>query len=460
VQPSVAVLPFANLSTERENEYFSDGMTEELITALGKVEGLRVAARASSFAFKGKPLDVAEVGRTLNVAAVLDGSVRRSGKRVRVTAELVDAQDGGRVWADSYDRELRDVFQMQDELAHAIVGALRVPLKVAARPNTDLVRTATSDPEAHDLYLQGRFLWNQRTYEALGSAAKYFEAAAARDPAYAEAFAGLADTYVLLPQYGRVRPRDAFAKARAAAERALVLDSTLAEAHTSLALVRMDKYDWPGAGAAFRRALALNPNYATAHQWYSSYLGALGRQDEAVAEVERAHALDPLSRIISANVASQLAGSRRYDDAIRQLRSTLELDPNFFGAVAWLCAVYVMKGEPSAAITACEHAATLSNRKFGLGFLASAYAASGDHRRATEVLHELEANARREYVSPWQLAVANLGLGDRDRTFAWLDSAYAERDPFLLSGISGPLWDPVRSDQRFARLRARLGLPP
>jgi TolB-like protein/Tfp pilus assembly protein PilF len=460
VEPSVAVLPFANLSAERENEYFSDGMTEELITALGKVEGLRVAARASSFAFKGKPLDVAEVSRALNVRAVLDGSVRRSGRRLRVTAELVDARDGSRLWADSYDRELRDVFRVQDELARAIVGALRIPLRLAARSDTALVRAATRDPEAHDLYLQGRFLWNQRTYESVRQAADFFERAAARDPTYAQAYAGLADTYIALPQYGVVRPSDAAAKARWAVERALTLDSTLAEAYASLAMVRLHEYDWRGAETAFARALALNPSYATAHQWYALYLSVVGRQDSALIEIERAQALDPLSRIISSVLGSQLALSRRYDDAIRQLRSTLELDPDFVAAHAWLCSVYRMKGDARAAITACERVAALTNRRSGVGALASAYAAAGDHARAMVVLHELEARARREYVSPWQFAEAHLGLGERDSTFAWLDSAYAAHDPFLLTGISSPLWDPVRSDPRFARLRARLGLPP
>ena len=459
-QPSVAVLPFTNLSSERENEYFSDGMTEELITALGKVEGLRVAARASSFAFKGKPLDVGQVSRALNVGAVLDGSVRRSGRRLRVTAELVNARDGSRLWADSYDRELRDVFRVQDELARAIVGALRVPLRLAARSDTTIVRAATKDPEAHDLYLQGRFLWNQRTYESLQRAADFFERAATRDPAYAQAYAGLADTYIVLPQYGAIRPRDALAKARRAVERALILDSTSAEAHASLGTVRLYEYDWRGAETEFRRALALNPSYATAHQWYGLYLSWVGRPDEALTEVERARALDPLSRIISSVLGSRLALSGRYDDAIRQLRSTLRLDPNFVPAQAWLCTVYLMKGDARSAITACERVATLTNRRFGLGGLVSAYAAAGDHARAMVVLRELEARASREYVSPWQFAEAYLGLGDRDRTFAWLDSAYAAHDPFLLTTIVSPLWDPVRSDPRFARLRARLGLPP
>jgi len=460
VERSVAVLPFTNLSPNRQNEYFSDGMTEELITALGKVEGLRVAARASSFAFKGKPLDVGEVSRKLNVGAVLDGSVRRSGRRLRVTAELVRASDGARLWADRYDRELRDVFQVQDELARAIVGALRVPLRLSGRPDTALVRTATADPAAHDLYLQGRFQWNQRTYEALRRAASYFERAAARDPAYAEAYAGLADAYVILPQYGPVPPRDAFAKAERAAERALALDSTLAEAHTSLAAVRMYAYDWRGAEAEFRRAIALNPNYATAHHWYSAYLGGAGRLDEALAEIEQAQVLDPLSRIISANVGGRLALHRRYDDALRQLRAALELDPNFAAAHEWLCWVYIMKRTPREATGPCERAAALTGGNPGLGPLAYAYAASGERARATTLLRQLEARSRREYVSPWAIAIAHLGLGDTAGAFEWLDRGVVARDPNLTGGLSAPFWDPLRADPRFVRLRERMGLPP
>ncbi len=458
VQPSLAVLPFDNLSGQRENEYFSDGMTEELINALGKVPGLRVAARASSFAFKGKPLDVRDVSRKLNVGSVLDGSVRRSGNRLRVTAELVDAGDGSRVWADSYDRELRDVFHVQDDLARAIVEALRVPLKVGAGPAAPLVRNATADPRAHDLYLQGRFLWNQRTAGSLKRAAHYFQMAVERDSSYAEAYAGLADTYALLPDYGSTAPREEYSKATRAAERALALDSTLAEAHASLGLVRTFQYDWKDAQVEFERAIRFNANYAPAHQWYSGYLSTVGRQDEALAEMQRAHALDPLSLIISSTLGGQLAFSGKYDDAVRQLQSVLELDPDYFGAIGWLCPVYVMKKDFRAAIPMCERSVALSDSTYGQGFLASALAGTGDSARATATMRELKALARREYVSPIQIAVGYQGLGNSDSAFKWLDSAYSARDPYLLEGIMGPLWDPIRPDPRFNRLLTRLGL--
>ncbi|MDQ3881513.1 MAG: protein kinase, partial [Chloroflexota bacterium] len=372
---SVAVLPFVNLSPERENEYFADGMTEELIGALSKVQGLRVPARTSVFALKGKDLDARAIGDTLKVATVLEGSVRRSGGRLRVGAQLVSAKDNGVLWSETYDRDLADVFQVQDELARAIVGALRLQLKLTNRADTALVEAPTEDLEAYNLYLQGRYVWNRRTYESLLKAARYFERAVERDSTYAQAYAGLADAYVLLPAYGPARPKEAFSKARRAAERALALDSTLAEAHTSLAYsLELADYDWAGAEAAFRRAIALNPNYATAHHWYAEYLSIVGRHQEALAEFERARALDPLSRIISADRGLALARAGRYDDAIRELRATLELDPNFFVTHVFLCSAYLSKRRPREAVPECERAAALSRRNGGLGHLAYAYA--------------------------------------------------------------------------------------
>jgi tetratricopeptide (TPR) repeat protein len=404
---------------------------------------------------------VVEVSRKLNVATVLDGSVRREGNRLRVTAELVDAREGTRLWADRYDRGVRDVFQVQDELARAIVGALRVPLKLASRPDGPLVKAATMDPAAHDLYLQGRFLWNQRTYESLLRAASYFERAAARDSSYAEAYAGLADTYVLLPFYGSTRPTEAYPRAEAAALRALALDSTGAEAHASLGLVRMyADYDWRAAEAEFRRSLALNPSYATAHHWYGDYLIAVGRLEESLAAMERARALDPLSRIIAGDLSYALVVNRRYDDAVRQARATLELDPNFERGLNYLCVAYLYKRMPREATTACERATVLSGRTLSMGRLATAYAAAGERAKALAVLRELEAGARRRYVSPYQIAMAQLGLGDTARSFEWLERGYTARDPYLTHNLFEPLWDPVRADPRFKRLLAQLGLSP
>jgi tetratricopeptide (TPR) repeat protein len=365
------------------------------------------------------------------------------------------------LWSETYDRELADVFQVQDELARAIVDALRVELRLTSRAHSALIKPGTADLAAHDLYLKGRFLWNQRTYESLLKAADYFERAIARDSAYAQAYAGLADTYLMLPVYGPARPREAYPKAKAAALRALALDSTLAEAHTSLAYVRaFGDYDWPGAEAEYRRALALDPNYATAHQWYGESLEAHGRFEEALAELERARVLDPLSRIISVLLGNTLRAARRYDDALRQLRATLELDPSFAYTHFYLCWVYLFKRLPHDAVAECERGAELSGRNLveGMALLAHAYAASGERAKATAILRELEARSRREYVSPYAIALTHLALGDTDRTFAWLDSAVTARDPLLRINILDPTLDPLHADARFARLRARMNL--
>ena len=459
--PSIAVLPFTNLSPNRENEYFSDGMTEELITALGRVEGLQVAARTSAFALKGSNLDARAVGETLHVATVLEGSVRRAGDRLRVAAQLVDSRSGYHLWSDEYDRQLKDVFAVQEELARAIVGALRVRLEPAGRPRAGLVEPATADLEAHDLYLQGRSVWNQRTAESFRRAVDFFDRAIARDSGFAQAYAGLADTYVLLPFYGHTRPSDAFPQAKAAALRALALDSTLAEAHASLGYVlAVADFDWHGAETEFRRAIALNPSYATAHHWYADYLDMVGRPDEAVAEIERARRLDPLSRIIAGEVGYTYMMARRYDDALRQLRATLELDPGFPQTWSYLCGVYVLERMPREATAACERATALSGRIKGMGRLAVAYALAGERPKAAAVLRELKARSRREYVPPHFIAQAELAVGDTARAFEWLERAYAARDPTLTQNLFDPLWDPLRADPRFVRLRQRMGLPP
>jgi TolB-like protein len=455
-------LPFVNLSPDRENEYFSDGMTEELITALGRVQGLRVAARASSFAFQGKPLDLGEIGRKLNVETVLDGSVRRSGTHLRVTAELVKTGDGTRLWADRYDRELRDVFAVQDELARAIVAALHGTLVIRAATGEALVRRPTLDLAAHDLYLQGRYLWNQRTYESLLRAATYFERAVALDSIYAEAYAGLADTYLILPSFGPAAPRDAYPKAKRAAERAVALDDSLAEAHASLGNVRMlEDFDWRGAETELRRAIALNPSYATGHQWYAEYLRASARLPEALAEMTRARELDPLSRIIAGELGYYLALNGHYDEALRVLRASLDLDPAFARTYNGLCNVYLIMDEPREAIPACERGSTLSGAAQVTARLAWAYSAVGDRPKAEATAAQLEARARREYVPRYALAVARLAVGDTAGTFAWLDSAVVARDGVFTSNNTGdPVLRGLETDPRFVRLRRRMGLGP
>jgi len=460
--PSIAVLPFANLSNDRENEYFSDGMTEELNTALSKVEGLRVSASPSSFALKNTRLSATGIGDTLHVATLLEGSVRRAGNRVRISARLVNARDGYQLWSDEYDRDLRDVFAVQDEIARAIVTSLRLRLKLTSGPDSMLVTSATADVDAHDAYLKGRFFWNQRTFQSLGTALTFFEKAVARDSTYAQAYAGLADTYVVIPAFGPAVPKEAFSRAKQAAERALALDSTLAEAHNSLAYVRLvGDYDWPGAEREFRRAIELDPNYATAHSWYSDELLWLGRLKEAVAEKERACSLDPLSRIPCLEQARNLLYIGQYDDALRQLQARLELDPTFARTYIVLCRVYLAKHMLREAVAACEQGTTLSGREsFATGLLAHAYAMAGDRTKARGVLRELEGRRRREYVSSLGIALAHLGAGDNSGALAWLDSAIAAHDPRALESIGEPIWAPLKNDPRLAQLRRRLSLGP
>jgi TolB-like protein len=458
-RPSVAVLPLVNLSPDRENEYFSDGMTEELITALGKVEGLRVAARTSAFAFKGKEADVREIGAKLNVGTVLEGSVRRAGRRLRVTAQLVSTKDGYHLWSEEYDRELADVFAVQDDLARAIVGALRVTLQRPA--GGALVKAGTADLQAHDLYLQGRFHWNRRTYESLSEAVRYFERAIGRDSTYAEAFAGLAETYVLYPGYGVSFPAEAYPRARSAALRALALDSTLGNAHATLGVVRAEyEYDWLEAERELRRAIALDSGYATAHQWYAEFLSSMGGRDaEARREAGRAVALDPLSSIVQVDQAVTLARGRHLDEAIDVLRRVLETNPGFLHAHNTLGWVYAGAGRLQEAAAELETAVRASNGRSGYGRLAWVYGRLGRTDSALAITRSLIERFRREQVFPYAVALGYAGVGDRDRALDWLERAADAHDPNIALFLgTDPLLDSLRGEPRFQRLLRRIGL--
>jgi serine/threonine-protein kinase len=456
--PSIAVLPLVNLSPDRENEYFSDGMTEELISALGRVEGLRVAARTSAFAFKGTGADVREIGAKLNVGTVLEGSVRRAGRRLRLTAQLVSTKDGYHLWSEEYDRELADVFAVQDELARAIVSALRVTLQ--PRAGGALVKRATADLEAHDLYLQGRFEWNRRTYTSLPEALHYFERAIARDSAYAEAFAAMAETYVLLPTYGISSPADAYPRARSVALRALALDSTLGNAHAALGVVReLYEYDWTGAERELRRAIALDPGYATAHQWYAEYLSALGRDDEARREAEQAVALDPLSTIARVDQALALVRGRHLDEAIALCRRVLQTSPEFTQAHNTLGWAYAAAGRLPDAVAELETTVRLSLGRSGHGRLAYAYARTGQRDTATAIVTTLIERFGRDSVFPYSVAMGYAGLGDAGRAIEWIERAVRTHDPNVTLYLrTDPLLDSLRQDPRFQRLLRRLGL--
>ena len=455
---SIAVLPFVNMSREAEHEYFSDGMTEELIGALSKLPGLRVAARTSSFAFKGKNVPIRRIADELGVRSIVEGSVMREGTRLRVRVQLVDAADGFDRWSERYDRDVSDVFAVQDEIARAITNALRG--KLAGTEDSAVVRHPTADLAAYTLYLKGRQALSQRTFAQLVRGSELFGEAIQRDTGFARAYAGLADAYVLMPLYGNLSPREAWPKARAAARNALALDSSLAEAHTALAYGTMvHDWDWSGAERGFRRAIALDPNYATAYQWYSDYLLGRGRFQESLQMMRRAHELDPLSPIISAELGRALFYLGRREEAVAQLRETLQLDPSFAGAHALLGSIYLESGRVTEALTELRKGVDLSERRAAnVALLAAAHAAAGNRDSAQALLTELTARSRREYVSPFALVHPYLGLGDTTRALDWLERATDAHDANLAENPSQPSLRPLRSNPRFVRVMKRLGL--
>jgi serine/threonine protein kinase/TolB-like protein/Flp pilus assembly protein TadD len=451
---TIAVLPFVDMSPGRDNEYFSDGVTEELINALGSVEGLRVASRTSAFAFKGKNADISEIGAKLKVATVLEGSVRKDGNRLRITAQLVNAKDGFRLWSQTYDREMRDVFAIQDELARAIVRALRVRLE--GRDSARIAPRQTTSLEAYTLYLKGRSFWSKRTGDGMRQAVAYFERAIRIDSAYAPAYAGLADSWNLLAAFGHVAPEMAQAKARAILLKALELDSTLAEAHTGLAWHRRTERDWSGAERAFRRAIELKPSYATARQWYAMHLAQMGRYEEALREIRRAHELDPLSAIISGGVTTVLTFARRYDEAMEQARATLELHPDFHWAYVDLGDVLEKQGRYPEAIAAYRRGAELAPGDPNVAaYLAHALAAAGQRTESRRLLDRL---TERPNTPPTLIARVHVALGEHDEAIAWLERAYESHDLWL-HYLAVLHFDTLAPDPRFKRLLKRIGLP-
>ena len=455
--PSIAVLPFVNLSPDHGDEYFSDGMTEELINALGKVEGLRVAARTSAFAFKGKSEDVNEIGRKLRVGTVLEGSVRRAGPKLRIAARLVSARDGYDLWSETYDRKLSDVFAVQEDIARAIVGALKGRLLGQAGPK--LVRPPTTGIAAYDEYLKGRFSLATRNREGLDAAVRHFRRAIATDPTAARAYAGLADAYSLLISYGDVSGRAGLPQAKAAALRALALDTGLADAHASLAAILSYERDGPGSEREFQRAIALNPSYAEAHHWYADFLADRGLLDQCLAEYRRAEALDPLSPIISVGVAWTLYFQRRYDDASDQLAKAFQLDTTFQVTYVVLGIVRLQQHRGAAAVAALRQAVELSHGSpTYLAALGYAYAFSGARDSAGVVLAALRAQSAAEYVPASAFALLYTGLGDRERAMNWLAKSVAAQEGWYFSDVD-PLWDPLRADPRFSRLLKQEGFP-
>ena len=455
---SLAVLPLDNLSGDASQNYFADGMTDELITDLAQISALRVISRTSVMVYKGARKPLPQIARELNVDAVVEGTVLRSGDQVRITAQLIEASTDKHLWSQSYEGELRDTLALQNRVARTIADQIRInltPQEQAALKNVKVV-----NPEAYESYLKGRYFWNKRTANGLKVALAYFNQAIEEDPKYAQAYSGLADTYALLGdwEYGVLAPKEAYPRAKAAASKALELDDTLSEAHASLASLGMFDWDWQSAGKEFRRAIELNPGYATAHQWYAWNLNLLGRQSDAIAEMRKAESLDPLSLIISADMADVLFVARLYDESIQQSRKTLEMDPNFAVARFELGQVYLEKHMHNEAVAQLQKAVQLSegNPTF-IANLARAYFASGKRSEAVKLLSDLKKRSNPSYSNASEIAVIYASLGDTDQAMNWLEKAYAER--FNPGVLLRPGFDPLRSDSRFQNLVHRIGLP-
>jgi len=438
---SIAVLPFVNMSSDKENEYFSDGMTEELINTLANVEGLRVASRTSSFAFKGKNLSVRRIGEELSVGAVLEGSVRREGDHLRITAQLINVADDNHIWSKTYDRELKSLFALEEDIARSIADALQRKLVA--------VKASTTDLGAHDLYLRGLYFLNRRTPSALAKAAEYFEQAIAQDPRYALAYVGLADATMLQAYYGAVAPAEVLPRAKAAALRALALDPALAEAHTSMGHIYDYNYERPAGLQEFRTALALKPGYATAHLWYGEALLALGKFREAQAEFDTALELDPASSIIKVSRGVGLVCARDYQGALAQYKKVLEVDPEFNRVHNDLAGLYILQGKYAEALAEMDKMREVPDVSVQ-GFRAWVYALSGRRVESLELVRGLEDRSWREYVSHVRLGLVWIALNDKDRAFVHLMKACELRQLGLVK--VHPAWDAARADPRFKDL--------
>jgi TolB-like protein/DNA-binding winged helix-turn-helix (wHTH) protein/Flp pilus assembly protein TadD len=452
---SLAVLPLENLSGDGSQDYFSDGMTDELITELGQLSELRVISRSSVMSYKKVRKPLAQIAQELQVDAVIEGTVLRAGNKIRITAQLVDASTDRHLWAQSYEGDLSNTLALQNHVARDV--ASQIQLKLSTQERVALRTSRNIDAEAHEAYLKGRFFWNKRTGDDLKRAVEFFNAAIARDPAYAQAYSGLADSYALLGdwEYGVLKPSEALPKAKAAATQALALDNTLSEAHTSLAFA-LDLYDWDWTAAEreFKSAISLNPNYATARQWYAWHLATLGRNSEAVEEMRRAESLDPLSLIISADMADILLMARRFDESLKQSHKTLEMDSRFAIAHYELGQALTQQHRFPEAIAELQQAITFSggNKTFQSN-LAYVYALAGNKEKAKELLTGLTEPSG-GLLNPAEVALVYVGLGDNSQAMLWLEKAYRER--FNPSVLLRPCFDPLRSDARFQNLTQRI----
>ncbi|HET6898184.1 MAG TPA: winged helix-turn-helix domain-containing protein [Vicinamibacteria bacterium] len=452
---SLAVLPFENLTGSADQDYFVDGMTDALITDLAQARALRVISRTSVMRYKGTTKSLPRVAEELGVDAVVEGTVARAGDRVRITAQLIQATTDRHLWAQSYEREVRDVLGLQREVAAAVAQAIQVKLQPEARPR--LARAHEVEPEAYEAYLKGRYYWGKRSPADTLKAVDAFQAAIGRDPDYAPAHAGLSDAYRSFDVQGLGAPRDVMPRAEAAARKALALDDSLAEAHASLAgVLYRYHWDWEGAEKEFRISLDLDPGSAEIHRAYAVYLMTMRRHEEALAEAQRARELSPLSPVINAELGTALVRLGRCDEAVAGLHKTLEIDPESVRLYQTLGEAYDAKGQWLEGLAALEKSDTLSPAPYPwLGF---AYGMAGRRREALEVLARLDRASRERFVSPQSFAVVHLGLGDRGQALFWLEKAY-DQHAFEVLGFSGEIYDQLRDDPRFQDLLRRMRLP-
>ena len=446
---SIAVLPLENLSGDSTQDYFSDGMTDELITDLAKLPSVRVISRTSTTQYKGTRKTVPQIARELNVDALVEGTVVRVGNRVRIRTQLIYAPADQHLWAEAYERDEKDVFALQASLAEEIARNIRIEL--TTQQQVSLSASHSIDPQVHELYLKGRYFWNKRDVGGLHKALEYFQEAITKDPNYAEAYAGLADSYGLLGM---------MPEAKVAAEKALVLNSDLAEAHTSLGLIApfMD-WNWSDSKKHFERALSLNPNYATAHHWYAeAYLMPMGQVDDALAELHTAQTLDPLSPVITADLGKDLYLARRYDDAVMQLARALELDPNFVSAHNWLSDTYLEKQMYAEAAAELEKTKPFKEDRVYIRQMAYLHARMGKRAEAQRELERALELSQGKEVSLGAVALVYAALGDKEKTLAWLEKAYTAKSSFMTTLKFWSVFDPIRSDARFKDLVRRVGL--
>ena len=458
---SLVVLPMENLSGDKDQDYFADGMTDDLIANLAKIRSLRVVSRSTAMAYKGTLKPLPQIASELNVDAVVEGTVMRVGNRVRITAELVQVSTDQHLWADTYESPIGDVLTLQNRVSSAIVDEIRINLTKEDKER--LAKMPSVSPEAYEDFLKGRYYWNKRSTDGFAKAIRYFESATRRDPQYALAYAGLADCYGIIGAtiYGSVPAAEAAPKAKAAAIRALEIDPSLAEAETSLATAKFNyDWDWSGAAEGFKKAMELDPSYATAYQRDSLYLSAMARFNDSFEQIKKARDLEPLSISINTSFGWRLYLAREYDRSIAQLRDTLEMDSSYEWAHLTLGQAYEQKGEFKLAIQELQQAVELShNSPLTMSALAHAYALSGNHAEGLRLLSELQASSKKQYVSPYYVAIVYLGLGENEVAMDWLERAYTDRSNGLVFLKVEPELDPLRTNPRFVALQTRMKFP-